>query len=103
MKKSSRYSSRWERIALAILALELLLSGYGLYRAFQASGLGGGRLVGTITYKLRQAERKPTGQVLWNSLAQDGPVFNLDTIRTAGSSSATVHLEDGTRIELGED
>jgi|GEM_PF-6865347 hypothetical protein len=103
MKKSSRYSSSWERLALALFALQLLLSGYGLYRAFQASGLAGGRLVGTITYKLRQAERKPTGQVLWNSLAQDGPVFNLDTIRTAGSSSATIHLEDGTRIELGED
>jgi len=60
-------------------------------------------MVGTITYRVRQAERKGSGRVLWDSLAQDGPVFNLDTLHTADRSSATVHLEDGTEIELGED
>lgn len=59
--------------------------------------------IGTITFKKRTAERKYTGQVLWDSIDQDSPVFNFDTIRTEEEALAVIYLQDGTEIELGAD
>jgi hypothetical protein len=90
---------------MGFLALVLALSSWALYRDLNAAPAhsSGGKVVGTIIYRQRQAERKYTGQVLWGSLLQNSPVYNLDAIRTASDSSATIYLEDKTRIELGED
>jgi hypothetical protein len=105
MKRSSRSSTSWEAPVLGLLGLALALSSWALYRDFAAgpSRGKGGRPVGTIVYRQRQAERKYSGQVLWGSLVQNAPVYDLDAIRTADDSSATIFLEDKTSIELGED
>jgi hypothetical protein len=105
MKRSSRSSSSWEAPVLGLLAITLALSSWALWRDLRASPrrAGEGVAVGTITYRRRQAERKYTGQVLWGSLAQHAPVYDLDAIRTASDSSATIVLDDKTVIELGED
>ncbi|MDA3899923.1 MAG: hypothetical protein PF637_05320 [Spirochaetes bacterium] len=58
--------------------------------------------IGTITFKKRIAERKFTSQVLWGSVENHSPVYNYDSIRTDFDSIATVNLDDGTAIELGE-
>ena len=90
---------------MGLLALALALSSWGLYReiAWAPKSASGGKIVGTIVYRQRQAERKYSGQMLWGSLRQDAPVYNLDAIRTASDSSATIYLDDKTSIELGED
>jgi hypothetical protein len=105
MKRNSRSSIRWELPVLGVLALQLLLSGWALYRDMASSPerSGEGKAVGTIVYRQRQAERKYSGQVVWGNLSQDTPVYDLDAIRTASDSSATIYLDDKTQIELGED
>lgn len=105
MKRNSRSSIRWELPVFGVLALQLLLSGWALYRdlAKAPARSGEGKAVGTIVYRQRQAERKYSGQVVWGNLSQNTPVYDLDAIRTASDSSATIYLDDKTQIELGED
>jgi hypothetical protein len=63
---------------------------------------GSREVIGTITYKRKIAERKYTGQVIWEDLDNDVPVYNNDSIRTADQSEAIVHLNDKTEIKLNE-
>ncbi len=63
---------------------------------------GSSEVVGTIKYKRKTAERKYTGQVIWEGLEYDIPVYNNDSIRTADQSEALVRLKDGTEIKLNE-
>lgn len=59
--------------------------------------------IGTITFKKKRAERKFTGQVLWDGIEQNSPIYNYDSIRTEKNSLAVIYLNDGTEIELAED
>jgi hypothetical protein len=63
---------------------------------------GSSEIIGTITYKRKIAERKYTGQVIWEGLEYNIPVYNNDSIRTADQSEAVVELKDGTEIKLNE-
>ena len=65
---------------------------------------GGARteLVGTITYKNHFAERRVSGEVVWDGLEQSAPVYNDDIIRTTTDSSAIIVLKNATEISLGE-
>jgi FecR protein. len=105
MKRSSRSSSSWEVPVFVLLSLQLCGAGFLLYRDYTSTPerSSSERVIGSIVYRQHQAERKYSGQVLWGSLQQNSPVYNLDTLRTASDSSATVYLEDKTQIELGED
>jgi outer membrane protein assembly factor BamB len=58
--------------------------------------------IGTISFKKKVAQRKYSGQVVWEEVEQTTRVFNNDTIRTADISEAVVHLKDGTDISLDE-
>ncbi len=58
--------------------------------------------IGTITFKKKIAQRKYSGQVVWEEVDQNMLVFNNDTIRTSEISEAVVHLKDGTDISLDE-
>ena len=59
-------------------------------------------LIGTITYKRKIAERKYAGQVIWEGIENNVPVYNYDAIRTSDQSEASVRLNDGTEIKLNE-
>ena len=89
----------WTFTILALLVL-LILS-FVLYRDF-TSGLDAGnrQQVGILTFKKRTAERKYSGSTLWQDMDASVPVYNMDSIRTAGDSEATITLNDGTRIGL---
>jgi len=62
----------------------------------------GSEVIGSITYKKHSASRKYSSQVVWEDIEQQAPVYNNDTIRTAGLSEVVIHLSDGTDISLNE-
>jgi len=58
--------------------------------------------IGTITFKKKTAQRKYSGQVIWENLNQTDAVYNYDTIRTDADSLSIIKLKDGSQIELNE-
>ncbi len=58
--------------------------------------------IGTITFRKEYAERKYTREVIWQELEQNSPVYNFDSIRTVKNSAASIHLNDGTVVDLEE-
>lgn len=88
--------------------VSVVLAGFcaaGWFLAADSVATGGrskGKVVGSITYKNHLAERKVTGEVLWDSLEQHATVYNDDTVRTTEGSSAVIHLKNQTEISLGE-
>ena len=86
-----------------ICLLILFFVSFLLYRDVRrAYSQGKTEQIGTITFKKRIAERKFTAQVIWDSIKNNSPVYNYDSIRTDMDSIATVNLNDGTEIELDE-
>ena len=64
--------------------------------------MGEAQVIGTITFKKREAQRKYSRQVVWESLEQSGPIFNNDTIRTGEKSEAVIRIKDGTEFTMNE-
>ncbi|WCL47574.1 FecR domain-containing protein [Leptospira sp. GIMC2001] len=60
------------------------------------------KVIGTITFKQKVAQRKYTGQVVWENLEQSTELRNKDSIRTSQLSEAEITLNDGTKITLDE-
>lgn len=81
----------------------LATAGSLLYADFNRRVDAGSRkAVGSIVFKKKTAERKYSGQVLWEEVARKAQVYNRDTIRTAADSQAILTLQDGTRLELDQ-
>ncbi|MFH0976016.1 MAG: FecR family protein [Spirochaetota bacterium] len=59
--------------------------------------------VGVLSFKKESALRKYGGQVVWEDITQDMPVYNGDTLRTEKFSEAVIKLKDGTRITMESD
>lgn len=60
------------------------------------------KIIGTISFKNRVAQRKYQRQVIWEEVEQNTLVYNNDSIRTAELSDAIIHLKDGTEINVDE-
>ncbi len=74
-----------------------------LYHDFTARVSGGKRIkIGTITYKKKIAQRKYSGEVIWENVTSQDTVYNYDSIRTEADSSSIIKLTDGSEIELKE-
>ena len=58
--------------------------------------------IATITFKHRTAQRKFMERMIWDRLRQHSPIYDGDTIRTAGMSEATLYFDDGNIMDLGE-
>ncbi|WCL50091.1 hypothetical protein [Leptospira sp. GIMC2001] len=58
------------------------------------------KLVGTVIYRNRVAQRKNSSTVIWDNVAQRENVYNFDSIRTDDLAEAIIILENGTQIEL---
>ncbi len=58
--------------------------------------------IGTITFKKKVAQRKYKGQVIWEDIEQNSPVYNNDSLRTSDLSEAIIHLQDKTKIIIEE-
>ena len=59
--------------------------------------------LGTVVFKKRIAQRKYDDQVIWETIPNHSVLYVNDSIRTAEDSEAMLLLDDGTRIDLGED
>jgi hypothetical protein len=66
------------------------------------AAVGQERVVGSITYKKRVAQRKFAEQVVWEDIERREPVYNNDSIRTADGSETVIRLVDGTEIMVNE-
>jgi hypothetical protein len=66
------------------------------------AAMGQERVVGSITYKKRVAQRKFAEQVVWEDIEHKEPVYNNDSIRTAEGSETVIRLVDGTEIKVNE-
>jgi hypothetical protein len=78
-------------------------SSFGLYLDFSFAGKGTGEQIGTIVFKKKRAERKFNNSSEWEYVSQQNiPVFNNDSLRTSEGSAATVHLKDGSTVDLDE-
>jgi hypothetical protein len=66
------------------------------------AAMGQERVVGSITYKKRVAQRKFAEQVVWEDIEHKEPVYNNDSIRTAEGSETVIRLVDGTEIMVNE-
>jgi len=74
-----------------------------LYHDFTARVSGGKRVkIGTIIYKKKKAQRKYSGEVIWENVTRQDTVYNYDSIRTEANSSSIIKLADGSEIELKE-
>ncbi|MBN1532206.1 MAG: PQQ-binding-like beta-propeller repeat protein [Spirochaetes bacterium] len=90
-------------IVVGVSTLIILLFSTLLYFDFtKRLSVANAQEIGTITFKKKVAQRKYSGQVVWEEIEQSTRVFNNDTIRTADISEAVVHLKDGTDISLDE-
>ena len=91
---------------LIILGISTIIIGtasFFLYLDFTAKIKSSGlKKIGTITFKKRVAERKYSGQVIWEDLSQKAPLYNFDSIRTAEDSYSIITLQNGTKIKLDE-
>ena len=58
--------------------------------------------VGYIVSADNNVKRQFGDDVLWGGVDPNNPVYNKDSIRTGKDSQATIKLNDGTVVELGE-
>nr|HPI22469.1 iron dicitrate transport regulator FecR [Spirochaetota bacterium] len=75
-------------VLVAGLVIIVLFSGLFYYDLTRRRGAGSEEVVGTITFKRQQAQRKYASQVVWEDVAEAVPVHNHDSIRTAELSEA---------------
>ncbi|WP_024465542.1 FecR domain-containing protein [Treponema pedis] len=59
--------------------------------------------IGTVTFKKKTVQRKFLDRAVWDRPVQHSPVYNGDTIRTAGAAEAKVFLSDNNVIDIGSD
>ncbi len=62
----------------------------------------GEKTLGTVVFKKLSATRKAPSGLGWERMRNDGPVYQADTLRTAGFSEAAVYFDDGTSLDLLE-
>jgi hypothetical protein len=63
---------------------------------------GNNPTIGVLTFKIRSIQRKFDGEVVWETIPTETEIKNRDTIRTVNMADATLTLEDGTEIQIGE-
>lgn len=88
---------------IAISISVLAFCSYYLYRELTSRvEKKGGEVIGTVTFKKKNASRRYTDSVIWEEIAQEAEIYNYDAIRTMEYSSAVLTLKDGTKIELDQ-
>lgn len=89
-------------ITLVILLLDTFLL-FLFFSSIYASGsYSTTDRLGTLVFKKRAATRKHIDALSWNMLQNNVPVYELDSIRTASRSEASIIFDDGSSIDLLE-
>lgn len=102
VKKYLKWKS-WEKFFLSLEFFLIIILSLLLYFDFQERLEAGVREeIGTISFKQKTVQRKYSDRSVWETVENNFPVYNRDTIRTASMSDAVITLKDGTTIELDE-
>ncbi len=96
------YFSRTDSYVVGACAAVVFVAGTLLYLESNRRVQAGGEEIGRLAQVTNIAQRKYADQVIWESLENDIPVYNKDSIRTGDYSRARVRLADGTEIEIAE-
>jgi hypothetical protein len=67
-----------------------------------ASARAGEKALGTVVFKKLSATRKAPAGLGWERVRNNSPVYEADTLRTAGFSEAAVYFDDGTSLDVLE-
>lgn len=62
----------------------------------------GAARIGTLTFKVKSAQRKYTDRAVWEALPVNAPLYSYDSIRTAEGSTAILKLDNGAEVFLEE-
>lgn len=89
-------------VTLLILLLDALLIFLFFASVYASSFYGATEKLGTLIFKKRAATRKHIDALSWNVLQNNTPVYELDVIRTASQSEASIVFDDGSSIDLLE-
>ena len=89
-------------ITIVILTLDILLLMLFFMNVYASLSYNTTEKLGTLIFKKRSATRKHVDALSWNLLKNDAPVYELDTIRTASGSEASIVFDDGSSLDLLE-
>lgn len=89
-------------ITAVILVLDILLLILFFMNIYASFSYNATEKLGTLIFKKRSATRKHVDALSWNMLQNNTPVYELDTIRTASGSEASIDFDDGSSLNLLE-
>ncbi|MGP1415909.1 MAG: FecR domain-containing protein [Treponema sp.] len=89
-------------ITVVILTLDILLLLLFFMNIYASLSYNATDRLGTLIFKKRSATRKHVDALSWNMLQNNTPVYELDTIRTASQSEASILFDDGSSLDLLE-
>jgi len=89
-------------VTAVILTLDVLLLLLFFLNIYESLTYNTTEKLGTLIFKKRSATRKHVDALSWNMLQNNSPVYELDTIRTAVGSEASIVFDDGSSLSLLE-
>lgn len=102
-RTDTRRDARKDLLFLAVIATILLSASSLLFRDLSARAVKEGLIqIGYVQGVYRETERKYRREVVWGKLEGGGKIYEDDTVRTDARSGASLRLENGVLVELGE-
>ncbi|MEL3908865.1 MAG: FecR domain-containing protein [Treponemataceae bacterium] len=94
-----KYFRKSDIIVIIVIALIeiFLITLYFMLGAFNLKSRG---VIGIVHFKKNIATRRQTDVFHWQGIKSGSTLYEYDTLRTAGSSDATIEFFDGTTTEL---
>jgi len=89
-------------VTVVILTLDILLLLLFFMNIYASFSYNTTSRLGTLIFKKRSATRKHVDALSWNMLQNNSLVYELDTIRTASQSEASILFDDGSSLDLLE-
>lgn len=92
-------------IFLTLVSLGIAAAGgYFLYRDLtQSMGGGNGPAMAKLERKEARVRRKTSTSYLWSPIQSGDDLYRKDSIQTESGGSASIQMNDGTVLELGEE
>jgi hypothetical protein len=98
-----RRSSAADFLAVLILTSVFSAAGWFLWTGVTlAIKPSGAQRIGTLAFKVKNAQRKYTDRSNWETISVNAPLYSYDSIKTAAGSTAVLKLDNGAEIYLDE-
>lgn len=96
-------SSAADFLAVLILTSVFSAAGWFLWNGVtQAIKPPGAKRIGTLAFKVKNAQRKYTDRANWETISVNAPLYSYDSIKTTAGSTAVLKLDNGSEIYLDE-